>query len=86
LAPSLLKPTTRGFIQLNPWSHSPYITSSLTTRWVFLSWICLVSRELYVSDVYCEFWIYLIWIALIKDSYEAVDIYGIIDNFGTLKM
>jgi hypothetical protein len=29
------------FLQLNPCEHSPYVTSSLTRRWVCLLWICL---------------------------------------------
>jgi hypothetical protein len=37
LASSPLRPTTRYFLfQLNPFSHSPYVTSSLTRRWVCL--------------------------------------------------
>jgi hypothetical protein len=34
LVPSPLRPTARIFPQLNNWGHSPYITSSLTRRWV----------------------------------------------------
>jgi hypothetical protein len=34
LATSLLRPTTRIFFQLNTCSNSPYVTSSLTIRWV----------------------------------------------------
>jgi hypothetical protein len=33
-----LRPTTRMFFKLNPCSHSPYVTSSLTRRWVCLLW------------------------------------------------
>jgi hypothetical protein len=29
------------FLQLNPYGHSPYVTSSLTRRWGCLLWICL---------------------------------------------
>jgi hypothetical protein len=29
------------FFQLSPCGHSPYVTSSLTRRWVCLLWICL---------------------------------------------
>jgi hypothetical protein len=43
LAPGPLRPTTRYFFpQLNSCGNSPYVTSSLTGRWVCLLWICLV--------------------------------------------
>jgi hypothetical protein len=41
----------RFFLQLSPCGHSPYITSSLTRRWVCLLWICLVFRQVYLSDM-----------------------------------
>jgi hypothetical protein len=34
LAPNPLSATARLFFQVNPWHHSPYVTSSLTRRWV----------------------------------------------------
>jgi hypothetical protein len=40
LAPSPLRITTTDFFLLNPCSHSPYVTSSLTRGWVCLLWIC----------------------------------------------
>jgi hypothetical protein len=40
------------FFQLNPCSHSPYVTPSRTRRWVCLLCICLVFREVYVSLIY----------------------------------
>jgi hypothetical protein len=39
LVPSPFRITTRIFFQLNPCNHRPYVTSSLTKRW-----ICLLSR------------------------------------------
>jgi hypothetical protein len=41
----------RFFLQLNPNGHSPYATSSLTTGWVCLLWICLAFRQVYVSHL-----------------------------------
>jgi hypothetical protein len=32
--------------KLHPWDHSPYVTSSMTRRWVCLLWICLAFRHL----------------------------------------
>jgi hypothetical protein len=52
LASSLLGLTTSNFFfQLNPCCHSPYVTFSLTRRWVCLLWICLAFREVYVSHI-----------------------------------
>jgi hypothetical protein len=31
--------------------NSPYVTSSLTRRWVCLLWICLTFRQVYISDI-----------------------------------
>jgi hypothetical protein len=39
------------FLQLNHCGNSPYITSSLTRRWVCLLWISLAFRQLYVSHL-----------------------------------
>jgi hypothetical protein len=39
----------RFFPQLNPCGISPYVTSSLTRRWVCLLWICLAFRQMYLS-------------------------------------
>jgi hypothetical protein len=51
LAPSPLGPTTNNFFQLNPCSNSPYVTSSLTRRWVHLLWICLA----FVKCIFCTY-------------------------------
>jgi hypothetical protein len=49
LASSPLRLTTRDvFSQRNPCDISPYITSSLTRRWVCLLWICLAFRHIYI--------------------------------------
>jgi hypothetical protein len=40
------------FLQLNPCDHSPYVTQSLTRRWVCLLWICLACRQIYISHIY----------------------------------
>jgi hypothetical protein len=40
LASGPLRLTTRFFFQLNSCGNSPYVTSSLTRRWVCLLWIC----------------------------------------------
>jgi hypothetical protein len=45
-------PLTYFFFQLNPCSHSPYVTSSLTRGWVCLLWVCLTFRQVYVSHIY----------------------------------
>jgi hypothetical protein len=39
LALSPLRPTTRHFFQRNCYGNRPYVTSSLTRRWVCLLWI-----------------------------------------------
>jgi hypothetical protein len=39
------------FFQLNPYGHSPYVTTSLTRGWVCLLWICLAFRQVYVSHI-----------------------------------
>jgi hypothetical protein len=39
------------FFQLSPFCNSPYVTSSLTRRWVCLLWICLAFRQAYVSHL-----------------------------------
>jgi hypothetical protein len=41
----------RLFFQLNPCGHSPYVTSSLTRRWVCLLLICLAFRQVYISHI-----------------------------------
>jgi hypothetical protein len=35
--------------QLNPCGHSPYVTPSLTKRWVCLLWTCLAFGQVYIS-------------------------------------
>jgi hypothetical protein len=44
--------TREFFFQLNLCDNSPYVTSSLTRRWVCLLWICLAFRQVYVSNIY----------------------------------
>jgi hypothetical protein len=39
------------FFQESSCSHSPYVTPSLTKRWVCLLWICLAFRQVYVSHI-----------------------------------
>jgi hypothetical protein len=51
LTPSPLSLPTRIFLQLNPCSHSPNVTSSLTKRWAYLLWLCLAFRQVYVSHI-----------------------------------
>jgi hypothetical protein len=47
-----LSPTTRDFFpQLNPCSISPYVTSSLTRRWVCLLRICLAFSQVYILHI-----------------------------------
>jgi hypothetical protein len=47
-----LRLTTRIFSpQLSPLDISPYVTSSLTRRWVCLLWICLAFRQVYISHI-----------------------------------
>jgi hypothetical protein len=41
----------RLFLQLDPCDPSPYVTSSLTRRWIYLLWICLAFRQVYVSHI-----------------------------------
>jgi hypothetical protein len=41
----------RFFFQLNSCCNSPYVTSSLTRRWVCLVWICLAFRQVYNSHM-----------------------------------
>jgi hypothetical protein len=49
-APSESRP--EFFFRLNPCGHSPYVTSSLTRRWVCLFWICLAFRQVYISHIW----------------------------------
>jgi hypothetical protein len=52
LASSPLRPTTGPFFfQLNSCGNIPYVTSSLTRRWVCLSQICLVFRRVYIPHI-----------------------------------
>jgi hypothetical protein len=37
--------------KVNPCCNSPYVTSSLTRRWVYLLRICLVFRQVYISHI-----------------------------------
>jgi hypothetical protein len=39
------------FFRLNSCGNSPYVASSLTRRWVCLSQICLVFRQVYISHI-----------------------------------
>jgi hypothetical protein len=39
------------FPQLNPCDISPYVTSSLTRKWVCLLLICLAFRQVYISHI-----------------------------------
>jgi hypothetical protein len=39
------------FFNLKSCGSSPYVTSSLTRRWVCLLWICLVFRQVYISHI-----------------------------------
>jgi hypothetical protein len=53
LASGPLRPKTRDFFfQLNSCDNSPYVTSSLTWRWVCLLWICLAFSQVYIPHVY----------------------------------
>jgi hypothetical protein len=40
------------FFQLNSHGKSPYVTSSLTRRWIYLSWICLAFHQVFISHTY----------------------------------
>jgi hypothetical protein len=51
LASGPLRPTTRDFFQRNSCGNSPYLTSSLTRRWVCLLWICFAFCQVYVSHI-----------------------------------
>jgi hypothetical protein len=50
----------RFFFQLNSCGNSPYITSSLTRRWVCLLWICLAFRKMYISHITCYWKFFLL--------------------------
>jgi hypothetical protein len=41
------------FFWLNPCGHSPYVTASLTRRWVCLLWICFACVKCVVSTHFC---------------------------------
>jgi hypothetical protein len=45
LASGPLRPTTRDFFQLKSCDNSPYVTSSLTRRWVYLFMNTLMSKS-----------------------------------------
>jgi hypothetical protein len=53
LASIPLRLTTREyfFSQLTLYGNSPYVTSSLTRRWVCLLRICLAFRQVYISHL-----------------------------------
>jgi hypothetical protein len=52
LAPTLWDSRPENaFLQLNRCRNSPYVTSSLTRRWVCLLWTCLAFRQMYVSHI-----------------------------------
>jgi hypothetical protein len=44
-------PRPETVFQLNHCGHSPYVTSSLTRRWVCFLWICLAFRQTHVSHI-----------------------------------
>jgi hypothetical protein len=44
--------TQRFFFQRNSWGDSPYVTPSLTIRWVCHLWICLDHRQVYIWHIY----------------------------------
>jgi hypothetical protein len=44
-------PRPKIFFQLNSCGNSSYVTSSLTRRCVCLVWICLASRQVYISHI-----------------------------------
>jgi hypothetical protein len=68
LAPRSLRLTTRDFfLQLNPFGHSPYVTSSLTRRWVCLLWIGFP----FVKCTYRTYSIGLTWLWGMSSSREA---------------
>jgi hypothetical protein len=46
-----LETRDQRFFQLNPCGNSPYVTSSLTKRWVRLLGICLNFRQVYISHI-----------------------------------
>jgi hypothetical protein len=53
LASGPLRPTTwHFFFQLKSCGNSPYVTSSLTRRWVCLLWMCLAFHHVYISHIY----------------------------------
>jgi hypothetical protein len=52
-APSLLRPTTKDFFQLNPYGHSPYITSCLTRGWVCLMNVLGLLSSVLIPHVVC---------------------------------
>jgi hypothetical protein len=41
---------------MNPCSHSPYVTSSLTRRWVCLLWICLALSSVRIAYSIACYW------------------------------
>jgi hypothetical protein len=51
LSSPLRSKTREFFFQLNLCSNSPYVTSSLTRRFVCLLWICLFFRQVYTSHI-----------------------------------
>jgi hypothetical protein len=52
MASNPLRPKTRDFFRLNPLGNGPYVTSSLTIRWVCLLWVCLWS-SLHFAYITC---------------------------------
>jgi hypothetical protein len=51
LASSPLRPMIMDFFQLNSCDNCPYVTASLTRRWIYLLWICLAFRQVYISHI-----------------------------------
>jgi hypothetical protein len=60
LASSPLRRTTSYFFQLNSCDNSPYVTSSLTRRWVCLLWICLTFRQMHFTHIACYWKFFLL--------------------------
>jgi hypothetical protein len=52
LAPKIHDQRYHFLFQLNPCSHSPYVTYSLMRRWVCLLWICLDFLQVYILHIY----------------------------------
>jgi hypothetical protein len=49
----------RFFFHLNSCGNSPYVTSSLTRRWVCLVWTCWAFHQGYISHIQRVFFLYV---------------------------